>query len=240
MRPLLTTILGAVALIHAAGAQSKTDRTCRIVFPERPNDSPKVAYLFDGKESRQVSLPSMNFSPVIVLPKGELTIVMTPSAITDPENLPPNVPMLKIGETARDFYILVTPDPDNAVMPVKMNMVSASDGKLNPGETLWFNMTKHRIVGKLGAAKMSVAPKGRTVSGDPVQESGYYRAELGFQPEGKGDFQRITEQQWWHDAASRHIGFIVNTGGKLPKIYFYRDFRSKGAAASAPETENSD
>lgn len=233
MRFLFILIVSAIGLTYSASAQTarepakerKTGRTCRIVFPERPNDAPKVAYLFDGKKSQQVSLPSMNFSQVIALPKGELTILMTPNRISDLENLPLGAPRLKISEAVQDFYILVSPDPSNSTLPLRMNMINTSNGKLKPGETLWFNLTDHRIVAKLGESKMSVAPKGRTVSKSPVAKSGHYRAELGYQRHAKGEFKRITEQHWWHDTKSRHVGFIVNTGGKLPKVYFYRDFR---------------
>lgn len=229
MRFLFILIASAIGLTYSANAEPTKKptkkRTCRIVFPERPNDAPKVAYLFDGKESQQVALPSMNFSKVIALPKGELTLLMTPTAITDLENLPLSAPRLKIAEGVQDFYILVTPDPSNSTLPLRMNMVNTSNGKLKPGETLWFNLTDHRIVANLGKSKMSVKPKGRTVSKNPASKSGYYRAEFGYQRHGEGDFQRVTEQHWWHDAKSRHVGFIVNTGGRLPKIYFYRDFR---------------
>jgi hypothetical protein len=225
MKFLLILAAAAIGQAQAAGAEPKTSRTCRIVFPERPNDAPKFAYLFDGKESQRVTLPSMNFSEVIALPPGELILRMTSTQVTDPETFPQGAPKLKIAENDRDFYILVTPDPLNTELPLQMNKVDTGGGKLKPGETLWFNLTNHRIVAKLGESKMSVAPKNRTVSPSPVPSSGYYRAEFAYQPQGKGDFQRITEQHWWHDVKSRHIGFMVNTGGRLPRIYFYRDFR---------------
>ncbi len=233
MKIFLLLIVSAMGLTYPVGAQQPEDakaepkggRTCRIVFPERPGGAPKSAYLFDGKASQRVTLPSMNFSEVIGLPPGELVIVMTADEITDPEVVPPSAPKLRITEGVRDFYILVTPDPDNAAFPVRMNIVDTGGGKLKAGETLWFNLTEHRILGMLGDRRMSVAPEGRTVSEDPVPSSGYYRAEFAFQPEGEGKPQRITEQRWWHDAESRHVGFIVNTGGKLPKLYFFRDFR---------------
>lgn len=221
--PLL--MVSIVVLICSDNAESASKRTCRIVFPERPKDAPKIAYLFDGKESQQVSLPSMNFSPVIPLPSGEITILMTSSEITDLENLPLGAPRLKIPEDAKDFYILVTPDPSNSALPLRMNMVNTSDGKLKPGETLWFNLTEHRIVAKLEDSQLSAPPRGQTVTKAPKKESGYYKAEFAYQPQAKGNLARITEQLWWHDAKSRHIGFIVNTGGRLPRIYFYRDFR---------------
>jgi hypothetical protein len=227
MRFPLILIAIAIGLGSQAKAERESGRTCRIVFPERPNDSPKIAYLFNGKESQPVTLPSMNFSEVISLPSGDLTLLLTADAITDPENLPAGAPKLKLAEGIQDFYILITPDRSNSTLPLQMRLVNAGRGKLKTGETLWFNLTDHHIVAKLGEAKMSVKPKSTTVSEDPLPASGYYAAEFAYQPDGEGDYQRITEQQWWHDAASRHVGFMVDTGGRLPRIYFFRDFRLK-------------
>mgnify|MGYP005852980129 CR=1 FL=1 len=200
-------------------------RTCRVVFPERPNDAPKVAYLFDGTQNQEVWLPSMNLSPVIELPDGDLTISMSSDKIIDPEEVPAGIPFLKIAEGVSDFYILITPDKKNDVFPIKMNLVDVGAGKLNPGQTLWFNLTDHRIVAKLGETTMAVKPRRSTVTKAPAPKSGYYEAHFGYQSKEMKELAPITEQYWWHDANSKHIGFIVNTGGKLPKIFFYRDFR---------------
>jgi hypothetical protein len=221
-------ILSAAFLISASALHAKS-RTCRIVFPERPEGSPKIAYLFDGSKSQGVSLPSMNLSEVIELPGGELAIAMLASAISDPELLPPQAPVLKIPEGVTDFYIIITPDPENKTLPIKMNLVDTGGGKLKAGETLWYNFTGHRIAAKLGSAQMTVDPQGRTISKDPMPASGYYVAQFAFQANGKGAYAPITEQSWWHDANSKHLGFMYNTGGKLPKIYFFRDFRDPEA-----------
>lgn len=217
-------ILTAGFLISVNAVHAKP-RACRIVFPERPEGSPKIAYMFDGSKSHNVSLPSMNLSEVIELPGGDLAIAMTASAVSDPELLPPQAPVLKIPELVMDFYIIITPDPENKHLPVKMNLVDTGAGKLKPGETLWYNFTPHRIIAKLGGAEMKVDPQGRTISKDPMPESGYYVARFAYQEDGKGAFAPITEQSWWHDSKSRHLGFMYNSGGKLPKIYFFRDFR---------------
>jgi hypothetical protein len=223
---LLTLLFFSCLPVYAQELEpKKSKRTCRLVFPERPNNAPKIVCLFDGKENQKVFLPSMNFSKVISLPKGDITIMMAKNEITDLENLPKGAPILKIPETVKDFYILVTPDPSNKNLPVKMNLVNAGDGKLVPGKTLWFNLTKHRIVANLGKSKMMVDPKGWSITDGPLPQSGYYRAEFGYQVEAKGKARRITEQQWWHDVNSRHLGFIVSSGGRLPKIFFFRDFR---------------
>jgi hypothetical protein len=220
-----TTSLVTVALLLTIIAVQAQSRTCRLVYPERPQSAPKVAYLFDGKTSQSVTLPSMNFSAVIELPGGDLTIAITADKITDPEALPPNSPLLKIPENIRDFYIIITPDPQNTVIPIKMNMANTGEGKLKPGETLWYNFTGHRIAAKLGSAQIIIGPNERGISKEPAATSSYYTAILRYQADGKGDYAPITEQSWWHDATSKHLGFIVNTGGKLPRIYYYRDFR---------------
>lgn len=218
-------VFAALIFLFSNTSHAKS-RTCRLVFPERPRDAPKTAYLFDGSRNVAVSLPSMNLSEVFSLPGGELTILLSREEIDDPEVLPVGAPRLRIPETVGDFYIILTPDKDNAHIPVKMNLVDSGGGKLKPGETLWFNFTDHRILAKLGEAEMSVQPKGREVSKPPASASGYYVARFAFQAHGKGALAPITEQSWWHDAACRHLGFMVNTGGKLPKIYYFRDFRS--------------
>jgi len=225
MNITLTVALLAAGFSLLADTLQAKQRTCRIVFPERPRDAPKIAYLFDGSKSLMVTLPSMNLSEVIEFPDGELTIAMTLNEISDPKTLSPDAPLLKIPETVSDFYILITPDPKNQALPVKMNLVDTGGGKLNPGQTLWYNFTEHRIVAKLGSAEMSVNPMGRTISKDPVPTSGYYTARLAYQAKGVGALAPITEQFWWHGAESKHLGFIVNSGGKLPKIYFFRDYR---------------
>lgn len=214
--------VGCLMLSNTLKAQS---RSCRVVFPERPQDAPKSAYIFDGSDSQSVTLPSMNLSEVIKLPSGELTIAMTPNKISDPKALPPKSPFLRIPEKLMEFYIIITPDPTNKEFPIKMNLVDAGAGKLKSGETLWYNFTEHRIAAKLGSADLTVDPGGRAVSKDPAPTSGYYIAKFIYQAQGKGEYAPITEQSWWHDASSRHLGFMFNSGGKLPKIYFFRDFR---------------
>lgn len=223
IRIIVILTVGFYILTITLHAQS---RTCRIVYPERPQGAPKVAYLFDGKNSHPVTLPSMNLSEVIKLPPGEITIAITADEISDSKILSPKSPLLKIPEYIGEFYIIITPDLENGVIPIKMNLVDAGAGKLKPGETLWYNLTEHRIAAKLGSTKMTVGPKSRTISQDPASANGYYTAQFVYQADGKGEYVPITEQGWWHDATSKHVGFMVNTGGELPKIYYFRDFRS--------------
>lgn len=204
----------------------KTERTCRLVFPEKPGDSPEFVYLYDGKENHRVYLSAVNFSDVVKIARGNISLIMTTAPISDPENIRPEYPRVSIPETIQNFYIFLSVDEENKVLPLRMNLINLDSGKFKPGHTLWYNFTDHRIAAKLGQTKMSVDAKGSTISEDPLSERGYYRAEFIFQPQSAGDFRKITEQQWWFDAKYRYVGFIADRGGRLPRIYFFRDFRS--------------
>ncbi len=221
--PLLALMI-SLSLPAYAGEQEKKGPTCRIVFPERGKGAPKTVYLFDGKKNHQVFLPSMNFSKVISLPAGELTMMMAAKEV-DRGNLPKGAPTLKIPEGLQDFYLLLVADPENEELPLRMILLNAEGGKLPPGRTLWCNLTDHRISANLEKNKIEVEPNGRTVSANPIPKSGYFRAELFYQPEAEGKARVITEQKWWYDAYSRHLGIILPSAGRLPKIYYYRDFR---------------
>lgn len=226
--PILVTAMLAVSaraeLESNANSKSANKRTCRIIFPDRPKEAPKTAYLFDGKENHPVKLPSTNFSKVIELPEGAITLSISLTEITDPEIQLPKNPKLDIQEGVQDFYVLVSSDP---AKPESLNLmlINISDEILQNGDTLWFNQTDHQIDATLGVKEIALSPGGKKVSESPIPASGYYRAEFRYQKQAKGDFYKITEQQWWHDENSKHLGFIVDSGGRLPKIYFYRDFR---------------
>jgi hypothetical protein len=197
------------------------------VFPERPNDAPKSAFLFSGGKTASLALPSMNLSEVIELPLGNITVTMTSQEIKDPKLLPADAPQLTIPEDIVDCYIIVLADRTNKQLPIKLNLVDSGDGKLKNGETLWYNFTKHRILAKLGKFDLSVMPGSRAISQAPAASSGYFIARFAYQENGTAPVAPITEQSWWFDADHKHVGFMVNTGGKLPKIYYYRDFRMK-------------
>jgi hypothetical protein len=147
-----------------------------------------------------------------------------------PERVSPDAPSVEIPEDHTDLVLLVLSDPDNRIAPVRMEAVNLSDENFKIGRTLWMNRTDKAIEAKLGDQALSLDPVGSKIVEAPLSDkgvaaSGYYAATFTYQAEAGGAFAPITEQQWWHDANSRHLGFITDTGGKLPRIYYFRDFR---------------
>ncbi len=229
MQTKLVILTLLVALISPGFSQDlkKSERTCRLVFPEKPSGSPRFIYLYDGKDNHKLYLSATNFSDVVKLKVGDINLVMAPKPIVDPENIPPQYPKLSVPKEIRNFYIFLSVDKKNKESPFQMRMINLDDGKFDPGKTLWCNFTNHRIAAKIGKTKMTVAAGKTTISGKPLSKDGYYRAEFIFQPNSTGGFRKITEQSWWFDSDCRYIGFIADRGAMLPRVYFFRDFRSK-------------
>ncbi len=124
----------------AALAQKPKDHTCRILFLSGPGSAPDKIHLFDGASSIEVDLPRMNFSQVYKLRPGALRLL--PSPLDDPEKLPSGAPTATVSENITDFYLLVTSDPTNPVVPMRMQIINAGANKLKRGQMLWFNLTK--------------------------------------------------------------------------------------------------
>lgn len=225
---VLVTLLTLLTHTHA---QDAATRTCRILFLERPANAPKSLHLFDGSTSQEVELPSMNLSPSYKLAPGAIQLKLLPTKVEDPKVVSPDAPSVDIPADHTNFFLLVSTDPENKVAPVKLKAINIESENFKLGQTLWINYTDKTIEAKLGAQTLSLEPDNSKVVDTPFSDkseptSGYYSASFTYQVKGEEGFSPITEQQWWHDATSRHIGFIVNSGGKLPKIFFFRDFHS--------------
>jgi hypothetical protein len=212
--------------LPALSQEGKKERTCRVIFLQRADDSPDKAHLFDGAVSHEVTLSGMNFSEVVKLPEGDLVLSMTAGPVATPEDFPKGAPTVKIPAHISDLYLIVASDPENNVFPIKMLPLDVGGQKLKPGETLWINFTTHPIKGMLGTELLAIPAGGRVVGKAPLTASGYYKAAFLYQPDGLGEFLPVMLKSWWFDAGSRNLGFVIDSGGRLPRIFTFRDHRA--------------
>lgn len=219
--PVLATLL--LSCLPAFSEGDGKDRACRIIFPDRPRDAPTEVHLFDGTASRKVELPSMNFSEVIHLPPGELVLGMSAAPVAETGQLPPGAPATKITANVGDFYLIVVSDPDNKVLPLRMLPVDSGKERPEPGQTLWINLTVHAISGTLGNESLDVPAGARVLAKAPLPANGYCKAEFRYQLQSKGEFLPLQHKSWWFDTKSRNLGFIIDSGGRLPRIFTFRD-----------------
>lgn len=223
---ILITITLCLTSLPCFAKEEKIERFCRVIYLQRPAEAPTEAHLFDGTISHKVSLSGMNFSEVIKLPEGALTIGMTPNPVPAPENFPEGAPTIKIPATITDLYLVLATDPENKVLPIRILPLDVSASQLKPGQTLWVNLTTHQIAGKLGNENLLVPSGGKVVGKAPLASSGYYKAAFLYQPDGQKEFMPVMQKSWWFDAKSKNLGFIIQSGGRLPRIFTFRDHRT--------------
>jgi len=218
-------LLLAPLSLNGEEEQEEKKRTCRIIYLMRDGDDPTEAYLFDGSMSHKVQLPTLNFSEVIELPSGKITVGMSPDSVDAPESFPEGAPTITIPAQVTDVYLLLHKDPENKVFPIKMRTFNIDDEHLKPGHTLWINLSSHTIATQMGEERIVIPPSKISISSPPLKDSGYFLAEFAYQKNSEGRFLPVMRKSWWFDATSKNLGFIIDTGARMPKIFTVRDRR---------------
>lgn len=212
--------------VTVASAQKKADHTCRILYLNVPPNAPKKLHLFDGKESTEVELPGMNFSPVYKVAGGDVTIVLSKVPYSVPEDVDPKAPRARVPAGVKDFYLLLAHDPDNPVAPVKMQVVPVDEAKFKRGDMMWFNLTKNQVGGKVGKRKLAMKAQSKTVVESPAAGNEDYNVNLAFRIPGKKDLYPLCETKWLHDPRSRTVVFVMTQdGSRTPRVMGFQDFR---------------
>ncbi len=221
----ITAITLLVLTCYQLGqAAADQKRTCRLYLLEPAPEAPREAYLFDGTSSHEVRLSTKNFSAVIEVPAGDISLVMTPNQIQAQDDLPTAAPAAQVTAGVVDFYLLVTANPDNDTLPVKLEVIPIT-AEFEPGETLWLSFFEHTINAQLGAKSLAIPPLERVISAPPLQQGGYYQAQFHYLPQHSDQPLQTAKKSWWFDPSSRYLGFILDQGTRLPKIFAIRDKR---------------
>lgn len=218
----------ALGLILGLSLSTTTiaERTLRVLYLGEASNAPSSLVLFDGKNSQEIELPTMNLSPVYKLPKGELMLQLLDKPPETPEEIPEGTPKAKVSEQTGDIYLLITGDPKNKVLPVSMQIINADLGSFRKGQLLWFNLTTSRVGGQLGSEKLALEPKSRKISNSPAQGAENYPVELYYQKPGEDKARPLCETKWQHNPSGRIIMFVLNKdGSRKPKVMGFPDFR---------------
>lgn len=223
MRIILLLLSLAFASILAA---QTSVRTCRILFPNSPQQPAGNYYLFDGQSCQEVTLPRLSFSPVYKLRPGDAKIWLLTSPIDKPEQIPPGSPEVTVGAAIRDFYMFISTDPDNRVLPLRMRVVNANYDQIRLGEMLWFNLTPKHLAGTIGRSSLNLAPNASALVKEPKAAAGDYPVEIYFRVPNDDRIHPLIESQWHHDPRSRSVVFVYDEGRRrAPRIMAFSDFR---------------
>lgn len=210
----------------ATAKENPSNRTCRILFLNPPEDAPKKLFLFDGVASREVELPEMNLSDVHKTPAGDLTLYLTPQPVKKSAQLPPGAPSAKLPASFGDIYLLITPDPENTVAPVRMQVMDAGPQKFRKGQMMWFNLTTTAINGQLGDQKLELAGESRATVDGVAKPNEPFEVNLNYLLPDDPVSRPLTQTKWVQDPRARMVMFVyADADGKIPQITGFKDFR---------------
>ena len=227
MRLLAFAVLLLGFSVHAA---EKVTRTCRILFLDDAGNAPKKLHLFDGSASQEVELTRMGFSPIYKIAAGDITLAMLASPPVADEGgkgfvIPPGAPKAAVTAAIADCYLMVASDPSNKVAPVRFQMIDASAARFKQGHMLWFNLTENRIAGTLGKRKLLVEPNSNAMIKPPANKLEDYHVNIQYLAPGAQRAEPLCETNWTCDPRSRSVFIIANTGGRVPRVLGFPDFR---------------
>lgn len=215
-------LLSLASMLTAAEGK----RTCRILFPNGPEQPAGKYYLFDGKTSQEVTLPRLSLSIVYNLRPDNIRIHLLSSPVAKPEDVPPGSPEVTVLADVTDIYLLVSNDPDNKVLPLRMRVVNANYDKIRLGDMLWFNLTQKNLAGSIGKSTLQLPANSSAVIKEPAPSPGDYPVEIYFRVPGDERIHPLIESQWYHDPRSRCIVFVFDEGRRrAPRVMSFSDFR---------------
>ncbi len=233
----LRFVILVASFLHpvAASAQEKSQRTCRILYLAAPADAPRTLFLSDGSNPQEVELPSMNLSKVYSLAAGDITLTMLATKPAADVPLPVDAPKAAVAESLQDLYLLVASDLSNKVAPVRFQVINANAHGYKNGQLLWYNLSPHRVGGKIGTETLDLAPGARGILKAPATESGDYNVMIGYVPAGTERAEPLCETVWMHDPRARNIIFVVPVAeSRMPRIMGFPDFREPKVKTESP------
>lgn len=204
------------------------ERVARIIYYGASKAAPKTAVFYDQSGASQVvELGRHHFSDSFEIPNGDIVLRFVPKQLSDDQPLPAAAPRLKIPKKWKKVLIIVSEDPENAVLPITLNAIDASDDVFGPGELLFINFSEIGIFGMVGDKKLLLKPQATALISNPTSKREDYYVQLD-SVEGTIETRRwFLRQRWRHQPTQRYVAFVIPMPKpRVAKIYAtpIRDF----------------
>jgi hypothetical protein len=222
---LKTAFLSVVLLVSSSVS---AERVARIMYYGASKAAPKTAFAYDENGGSQaVELNRHHFSDSFEIPSGDIVLQFVSKELSEDQLIPETAPRLKIPKEWKKVLIMVSEDLENAVFPITLNAIDASDDVFGPGEILFINFSEIGIFGMIGDKKLVLKPQATAVISNPASKREDYYVQLD-SVEGTIDTRRwFLRQRWRHQPKQRYVAFVIPMPKpRVAKIYAtpIRDF----------------
>ena len=223
---LLKTAFFSVALLITSPVSA--ERVARIMYYGASKAAPRTAFFYDEKGTSQaVELGRHHFSDSFEIPSGDIVLKFVSKELPDDQLPPETAPELKIPKKWKKVLIMVSEDLENAVFPVTLNAIDASDDVFGPGELLFINFSEIGVFGMVGDKKLVLKPQATAVISNPASKREDYYVQLDSVESTIETRRWFLRQRWRHQPKQRYVAFIIPMPKpRVAKIYAtpIRDF----------------
>ena len=203
------------------------ERFVRILYHQAPENAPKSGFLY-GSSGKfiNVSFPRWNMSDKFTLPDNGEQFYFFPKKLADDMPIPANAPRVQINKTWDQAILLVIPDTENPILPIRLQSINASASVFGFGEIYWINLTDLAIGGLIGDRKLIIKPRSKLIMKTPKQTNGDYAVKVDYLIPGENRPKWLLRQTWSHNIYARQLVFINKSNqAEVPSLFsvvFYR------------------
>jgi hypothetical protein len=214
------------AIICLASGISFAERPMQILYFQAPNEAPTEAYIYANDAMlMKTDLPRSNFSKSIEIPKGSIQLQFLAEPVEEGSKVPREAPLVTIPEGWSKILLLVFEGEIDAIMPIRVRAINASDDVFGPGSIHVINFSDIRIGGRIGDKIIDLHPHKTKTIKHPIKNNGYYPTKLqAITKEGEKP-QWFIKQMWEHNESTRNVLFILAKPAPLHATYYCAPIR---------------
>lgn len=197
-------------------------RTAKILYFQAPKEAPENVFIYQNNQNPfKQNLPKNNFSSAIKLVEGDLDLQFLPSFLLEDEAFPENAPSVKIPAEWNKILILVSNDPTNALLPVKLRIINASKELVGNGDLIFLNLSTDTIKGTVGDKELELKPDTTEIIKDPIEpEAKQYMVELD-RLDAEKELSLTFIRQLWRRSNSQSLLMLIYNHPVSKRISYY-------------------
>ncbi|MGD7652205.1 MAG: hypothetical protein ACQCXQ_03250 [Verrucomicrobiales bacterium] len=200
---------------------AQAERPVQLLYYQSPPDAPSKAFVYAGGAMvAEADLPRANFSKTVNIPDGELRLRFLPEPLAEGAKIPKGTPTVRIPESWSKVLLLVFENEENAVMPIRVRALDASDNVFGPGSIFMMNFSQIRVGGMVGDKRLDLRPRSSSIIKKPLKKNGYYPTELYSLTKKGAKPQRFVKQMWEYNDKTRQVFFVLPKPAPLHATYY--------------------
>ncbi|CAA6678048.1 MULTISPECIES: hypothetical protein [unclassified Lentimonas] len=218
MKAFITLTIVLCSCVPALGS------VARILCYDKPSNAPDVVYIYvDSQLHGEVELPKLKFGEDIELKASgsDLQIVLSPKIIEKGQELPSELPSIKVSKDWKKFLIIVIEDKNNEALPIKPFAINANDDYFGNKDFLFINLSPNYVVGTFGDKVIELEPQKIQVEKMSAYSGEFLDAKLDYvRPDDNGKRRWMVYKGWRVLPDRRTLVFCYPQSGRTTMKYF--------------------